>query len=392
VRHIVLIRATGLASSGGVITLANFLARGGFRLTVVCLEAASAAVPELSPGIELIGLESAAQRRLGKPWARVRAAVKLRGVLRNLDGDATYVVDSWTLPAVWLATGGKFRLGKAGLVYHTYDWLEPGLHPTISLRLERAACRAADLVVNSDRARARMQRTLYRLRETPLWVQNALPRSTPLPAMDRVLRRKLLRGNGASDACLLVYPTAVSNGESAQRLTFELINAFALLPERFHLATFFHEGAEHRRCLDLVASKRLQERVTFLPVVPLLQLIVYLGCADLGAILYDDCVSSGYFMASPDKLSLLAACGVPYVASDFPNLEAVTYRFGLGVCCDARDPVELARAIRELADGRVSLVERKAHVREVFERELYFEKHAGKLVEALRRVVEIRRG
>jgi len=210
--------------------------------------------------------------------------------------------------------------------------------------------------------------------------------------MDTVLRRELLRGNGASDACLLVYPTAVSNEDSAQRLTFELISAIALLPQRFHLATFFNKGTEHSRCLDLVASKGLQGRVAFLPTVPLPQLIGYLGCADLGAILYDDRVSSGYFMASPDKLSLLAACGVPYVASVFPNLEAVTYRFGLGLCCDARDPVELALAIRELAEGPVPLVERKAHVRQVFERELNFEKHAGKLVEALHRVVEIRRG
>jgi len=390
--HLLLVRETGLAASHHVVTLANFLAGEGFKLTVVCLDSASPAASGLSPGIQLIGLGSAAQHQLGKAWTRIRVAVKLRGVLRNLGGDAAYVVDSWTLPAVWLATGGRFRLGKAGLVYHTYDWLEPGLHPAISLRLERAACRASDLVVNADRARARMQRTLYQLRKTPLWVQNALPRSTPMPGFNAVLRDELLGGSDTPQSCLLVYPTAISNEDSSQRLTFELISAFALLPKRFHLATFFDKGSEHHRCLDLVASKHLQERVTFLPVVPLPQLIRHLGCADIGAILYDDRVSSGYFMASPDKLSLLAACGVPYVASDFPNLEAVAYRLGLGVCCDARDPTDLARAIRELAEGPVPLAERKARARGVFERELHFEKHAQKLAEALRRVVEIRHG
>ena len=390
--HIVLIRETELAGAGDVITLANFLAAEDFRLTVVCLDAPSPAVPRLSKGIQLIGLGSTAQQQLGKVWTRVRTAFKLHGVLRDLRGDAMYVVDSWTLPTVWLATRGRFRWRRAGLVYHTYDWLEPGLHPAISLRLERAACRAADLVVNTDRARARMQRTLYRLRETPLWVQNALSRSTPMPGFNAVLRNELLGGSDVPQSCLLVYPTAISNEDSSQRLTFELISAFALLPKRFHLATFFDKGSEHRRCLDLVASKHLQERVTFLPVVPLPQLIRHLGCADIGAILYDDRVSSGYFMASPDKLSLLAACGVPYVASDFPNLEAVAYRLGLGVCCDARDPTDLARAIRELAEGPVPLAERKARARGVFERELHFEKHAQKLAEALRRVVEIRHG
>jgi len=390
--HLVLIRETELAGAGNVVTLANFLAGEGFRLTVVCLDSASPAASGLSPGIQLIGLGSAAQHQLGKAWTRIRKALKLRGMLRDLNGDATYVVDSWTLPVVWLATGGRFRWREAGLVYHTYDWLEPGLHSTAYLRLERAACRAADLVVNADRARARMQRTLYRLGETPLWVQNALPRSTPMPGFDGGIRNELLGGSDVPQSCLLVYPTAISNEDSSQRLTFELISAIALLPKRFHLATFFEEGSEYHRCLEHVASKHLQERVTFLPVVPLPKLIAYLGCADLGAILYDDRVSSGYFMASPDKLSLLAACGIPYVASDFPNLEAVTYRFGLGICCDARDPVKLTLAIRELAEGLVPLVERKAHVREAFERELHFEKHAGKLVEALRRVMEIRRG
>jgi glycosyltransferase involved in cell wall biosynthesis len=121
----------------------------------------------------------------------------------------------------------------------------------------------------------------------------------------------------------------------------------------------------------------------FLEPVPFSELLHYVAAADLGAILYDDCKSSGYFMCNADKLSLLIACGIPYVASDYPNLEAVTYRYGLGLCCDPHNPQALAKRIQELAEGNPGLAERKKHVRKVFEDELHFERHGEKLVRAL---------
>lgn len=385
-------RETELAGSHHVITLVNFLVQEGFRVTVACAEAGSTPVDGLSPSAELVKLRPPGQGRLSGLAVRIQSAMRLRTLLRSRPTDILYVVDSWTLPTVWLATRGKFRWGRAKLVYHTYDWLDPTLHAGSHVTLERKMCRSSDIVVNTDRSRARLQQALYGLTRTPLHIPNFLPRATPQPVRDPAARRELLGGREVPEACLMVYPTAVWNQDSAQRLTFELIAAVARLPERYRLATFYREGVEHERCHGFVDSSGLQHRITFLPVVPLERLLHLLGSADLGAILYDDRASSGYFMASPDKLALLAACGVPYVGSDFPNLEAVTYRLGLGVCCNARDPADLARAIQEMGDGPAALAEKKAHVREMFERELHFEKHGRELVEALRRVVEIRRG
>ena len=79
---------------------------------------------------------------------------------------------------------------EQGWFHHTYDWLEPGLVAKLHQRLETRACRAADLVVNTDRSRARMKQTLYGLKTAPLWVQNCLSTTIPIPKPDEALRAK----------------------------------------------------------------------------------------------------------------------------------------------------------------------------------------------------------
>jgi glycosyltransferase involved in cell wall biosynthesis len=380
--RILMVRATDAGRSPHVQTLARFLAQQGFGVTVVCLEGEAGTTEE--EGVEVVRLGY----QLGGPALRktfqvLAAARALRRLVSGRDFDILYVVDSWTLPVLRLALGSTFRSRGRRLVYHTYDWLEPSLVRRAHVRLERAICRQADLVVNTDRSRARLQRTLYGLPRTPLAVQNCALRETPLPPFDAACRARLLGGAEGRDKVLMIYPTTVAHESSAERQHFGLIQAFAQLPANYHLATFWAEGAEYRRCRRAIAEFGLERRVTFLDPMPFARLREHVASADVGAILYDDSWSSGYFLCNPDKLSLLMNCGVPFVASDFPNLEAITYRHGLGVCCDSRDPHALAGAIRELAEGAVLLAERKKHVRRVFEDELHFERQAGVLVQAL---------
>ena len=159
---------------------------------------------------------------------------------------------------------------------------------------------------------------------------------------------------GAEDTgplCIIIYPTVVSNNESSQRMTWELIQAFCRLPENYRLVLFFREGVEYRRCLTACAQAGILNRVKFLSPMDFLRLLAYVASADMGAVLYDDRQSSGYFMCNADKLSLLAACGIPFVASSQPNLESVVYRYGLGECCDPKDASALAEAMKIVAEG-----------------------------------------
>jgi glycosyltransferase involved in cell wall biosynthesis len=122
--------------------------------------------------------------------------------------------------------------------------------------------------------------------------------------------------------------------------------------------------------------------------MPFSELLRYVACADVGAIFHDWKRSSGYWMASPDRLAGYVACGVPVLCSNVPNLEAIVYRYGLGLCCNPYDPVEIAQAIRKLVEEPPGLEERRRHVRAMFEQHLNFEAHGHKLVAALHELLK----
>lgn len=366
-----------------VVTLANCLREAGHTVDMICVEPGTEFVAGLRGGITVTGLGAGKASGLRKLKCRLAGAWRLRRNLQNRAFDVLYVVDSWTLPTLWLATFGSLRWPGANLVYHTFDWLEPGLVAEAHRRLERSACQRADLVVNTDRARARMQQTLYHLKAAPLWVQNCLSTAVPIPPPNELLRREMAGAADTSKLRLIIYPTVVSNAESSQRMVWELIQGFRRLPESYRLVLFYREGVEYRRCLNACVEAGISKRVRFLEPVPFLRLLDYVASADVGAIFYDDSESSGYFMCNADKLSLLAACGIPFVASDQPNLESVTYRHGLGQCCNPRDAAALAGAFRAVVEGVTPLAQWKQQARKTFLEYLNFEVHGRRLLAAL---------
>ena len=382
-RHIHLLRQTGLTGMFNVITLANCLRAAGHQVSITCIEPRAETIPGLDKDIAVTGLGVGKATGWRKLICRLQGAFRLWRHLRQQPFDLLYVLDSWTLPTLWLATAGKLRWPVARLVYHTFDWLEPGLVAETHRRLEKRICQQADLVVNTDRSRARMQQAFYQLQTTPLWVQNCLSTAVPIPPPDEALRREMTGAEDPAGLRIVIYPTIVSNAESSQRMTWELIQAFRRLPENYRLVLFYREGAEYRRCLAVCAEAGLSRRVKFMEPMPFLKLLNYVASADLGAVFYDDRQSSGYFMCNADKLSLLAACGVPFVASNQPNLESVIYRHGLGECCDPGDAAALAEAIQVVVAGPVPLAERKQLVRAAFLQHLNFEIHGPRLLAAL---------
>ncbi len=374
-----------------VITPANCLRDAGHTVEVVCVEPVTESVAGLREGVTVTGLGAGKASGIRKLKFRLDGARRLRRYLQCRTFDVLYVMDSWTLPTVWLATVGSFRWPRAKLVYHTFDWLEPGLVAESHRRLERKVCHRADLVVNTDRARARMQQTLYQLKTTPLWVQNCLSKAIAIPPPNESLRQELAGAADTSQLRIIIYPTVVSNAESARRMTWELIQGFRRLPESYRLVLFYREGDEYRRCLTACVEAGISNRVRFLEPVPFLRLLDYVASADVGAIFYDDSESSGYFMCNADKLSLLAACGIPFVASDQPNLESVTYRHGLGKCCNPRNTVALADAFRAVVEGVTPLAEWKQQARKAFLEHLNFEGQGLRLLAALDQLVKATR-
>lgn len=371
--RVVVLRWGRLTHMRNVSTLANALSRSNLDVRVVTMDGDGTGPSGLDAGIPWTGL-MCSRERMGSVRAHVTAGYRLARALAGVSVDLLYVVDSWMLPALCVARSLVPSLRRVPWIYHTFDWMDPGRHP-LHERLERWACRSADGVVNVDRSRARMQQAIYKLTAMPRVVPNYLSLREAIPPRDEATRARLLPpGAVAKDAILLCYPTFAAPA----RLTLELITAMRSVNPNVCLVTFLGEDAYGRQCRQRVEDTGLGSRVTFHEGVPYARLLELVAACDIGAIFHDYRLSSGYYMCNADRVSLFAACGIPFVGSDYPNMESLVLRHGLGECCDPTDPAAIADALNRLVEGGgAALGERRRRVHDAFERDLHFERNEG---------------
>jgi glycosyltransferase involved in cell wall biosynthesis len=370
-----LLRWGSLERSPHVVTLANFLCREGCGVLVATMESGYRPA-NLSERVVLRTFGRGPATGIAKLFAPVRLAGEIRSLLRSQCPDVLWVIDSWTLPPVLLAMGGRPRRRGGVFVYHTFDWLDPMLNSPVHMWYEGYALRRADLAINVDRSRARLHQTIYGLKDLPLWIPNYPSASPGAVASDGDLRRVL---GGSDESVLVICPSLAA----PQRLHLQLIEAFALLPARYRLLTFGAESEYFDTCCDHVRSEGLEGRVRWLPSMPYQELERYLAVADIGVILHDWQRSSGYWMANADRMAHCLRFGMPVVASNVPNMEALIYKWGLGACCDPYDPSDIARAIREVEEQPPGVDERRCNVQRAFKAELNFERRGRILMERL---------
>ena len=151
-----------------VITLANCLRDAGHTIDVVCVEPVTEPVVDLREGITVTGLGAGKRSGWRKLKCRLVGGLRLRRYLQRRTFDVLYVVDSWTLSTFVVGHSWQLEVAGVKLVYHTFDWLEPGLVAEAHRRLERKVCQRADLVVNTDLGKGPMQQTLYGLKNDAL--------------------------------------------------------------------------------------------------------------------------------------------------------------------------------------------------------------------------------
>lgn len=373
-------------------TVAEFLAHEGFDVHATCFRYGTEETIEevCHRGYRLVnitvpGSETAKITRL------LRTARAMRRVLQSTAHDILYALDVWTLPSLWIATRGRLRQNGGYFVYHTFEWIEPGVNRLSQVLLERLASRTADLVINAERTRGRLMQKLYGLRRQPLWVRNSLPLEFELPQRNPALRAELVGGQ-PDDPIVVICPSLVS----PERRSLELIQAFRLLPTKYRLVTLAGDGAYQNTCRRLVEKLNLGSRVMFYCRMSFREVMAHIVCSDVGVVLHDGRGSVGNYLAAPMRLSQLAAAGIPCVASALPSVEAVVYRLNLGLCCDEDSPQDIARAIREVAESEPGLVQRGLCARRAFERELHFAAGArglsaalGSILQSYERVTEI---
>jgi glycosyltransferase involved in cell wall biosynthesis len=376
--RVLMVRAGGWEQ--WVETVAHHLGDSGFDVHVLV---AQGPPPERKPGSAFSVVDVPGGHEPGVS-ALLRAALQLRRSLSSGAYDVLYVVDSWSAPVVWLATLGRLRWRRLPLVYHTFEWIEPKVHGRMRCWLEERLCRHADLVVNIDRVRGRVQQLVYGLDTPPLWIRNGLSRDYPIPPPSASAREALLGREPPADSVVVLSPSAVG----PERMGLELIRAMALLPPRFRLAMIRGRGPYQDLCAHTIDELKVADRVTLLPRMSFEQAMAYVANADIGAVFHNASSRSlGDYLANPMRISMFAACGVPVVATDLPTVSGDLYRYGLGLCADGGAAESIAETIRDLADSNLSRQERKETIRKAFVDALCFESGAGTLERALRELV-----
>ena len=346
---------------------ATYLIKAGYSLDFFCW----------GSGEPLPGLQPERYHEIKKKGAYSAfnlLVLLIRKLLFSNKYDIVYVQGAQQTPFLfWLPLLKK----RYRIIYHTQDFLEPGRHLFYEF-FERRFVQQAWRVICNEANRARFMKSYYRLKNMPDVIQTALPKDWPRPSRDETLRRKLLASSKIDmhEARLV----AVGGGYSSVRCSERLIEAMTLLPKnyRFIFTGLSDEGREALQKQQVVDRAIILERLDFQ------KLLDHYAVCDVGLLLYSNDGIGNYYQA-PGRLTEYMSAGIPFVASNFPNFELLSLKYGLGKVCDSEDPESIAKSIQDICE--VSVNERDRNREKLWtlaETVFSYEEQAVPLVEMLR--------
>lgn len=272
--------------------------------------------------------------------------------LIDLDPDLVHVHDRHPLPAA--AAYSRYRaahgLDSVPWVYDAHEWV-PGqmMAGPVDHRIAWKAAEAeliheaAAVLAVTDELGGRMQE-YHALPERPSTVING-PWGTQVPmAPDERLPLRTELGL-AEDVPLLVYVGRLA----PQRGIYTVVEALPHLPG-VHAAFVGSPDVAPRAALrDLADRLGVADRIHIVDYVPSASVTWYLASATAG--LSPLLPTPAHESAVPTKLREYLLAGLPSVVSDLREQARFVQDQGIGTVAAPGDPVDLARAVRELLDG-----------------------------------------
>ncbi len=276
----------------------------------------------LEDGIEVIRVAPVIGGGLGGKLGRVIKVLGwYLGVLLALKSRRVTCFNCHSLPVLPLSVVVKWWKGCV-LIYDPHE-LETetaglrGVRQRIARILERVLIGFSDAVCVVNRSIADWYEAVYGMRTVHV-VRNVPSRSIVIPARTGLLRQAVGLGPGT---LLFLYQGLLAPGRGID----VLIDAFSRLPSDRHLV-FMGYGELTDRIRTATTN---YPNLHFMPAVPPDVLQAYTADADVGVSLIEDiCLS--YRLCLPNKLFEYAACGVPAVVSDFPEMGGFVDRYGCG--------------------------------------------------------------
>ena len=274
-------------------------------------------------------------------------------VLGALRGKPISCFNCHSLPVLPLSVVVKLWK-RCTLIYDTHELetetaTSKGFRRTLMRLVERALIRSVDAVCVVNRSIAEWYEKAYALNR--VFVVRNVPQRLDAPPARTGLLRGAIQLNPL-DAQLFIYQGLFSKGRGIELL----IDVFFSLPNDKHIV-FMGYGELEGAIRNAVESS---PNIHFLAAVPPDQVKDYTVDADVGlSLIENECLS--YYLCLPNKVFEYAACGVPSIVSDFPEMGRFIDEFDCGWKCvpqlaplkaliESIEPVALERK-RANADG-----------------------------------------
>lgn len=274
-------------------------------------------------------------RACTRVWTHLNLMVRIAA----MRADVVHAHDVNTLVTAWLAA----KLSGAKLVYDAHE-ISTSREGYASLRnlvgaVEKLLMPRANGTITTTDARAKFFARAYSVAR-PVVLQNR-PRQQPL------LSSSQIRDELALDKPwpIIVYQGGVQQGRGLERL--------ARVAERVPNAYFvFIGGGRLDGILRQIAQElNIEDRVRFIPTVPLADLPSYTASADIGVQpIENTCLN--HYTTDSNKLFEYVQAGLPIVASDLPEIRRIVKGHNLGLLVPPGDSAALSTALNELVEDQ----------------------------------------
>lgn len=241
-----------------------------------------------------------------------------------------------TLPQGYFCS--KWRFKRKKLVYdsHEVQTSRTGYNSPIYGKLEKFLIGKIDTMIVENNTRAKYNEELYGFYPNVL---HNYPFKTISEELNKIDLHKEL--NLSPQEKILLYQGGIQVGRGLEKL----IEAIPLFKEG--TLVLVGDGNQKEELIQLVKQKQLENRVKFIPKVPLEDLPKYTKNAYLGFQVLNN-VCFNHWSASSNKLFEYMMAEVPVIACSFPEIKKVVIENEIGICVDSHSPEDIARGVNDL--------------------------------------------
>jgi len=255
--------------------------------------------------------------------------------------DVYHSNDLNTLPQGVICSKMKFsKSRRKKLIYdsHEVQTSRTGYSTWFHGRLERFLVRFADRMISENHTRAAYTKELYGF--YPAVVHNYPFVSKP----EEVLQVDLHEVLGiCKEEPILLYQGGVQIGRGLDKI----IEAVPLFKRG--VVVFIGDGRIKGELEKKVSEMGLEDRVKFMPKVPVGELIRYTPNGYLGFQVLNN-VCFNHYSALSNKLFEYMMSGVPVIACSFPEISWVVKKERVGICVDSHCHESIAHGVNYLLD------------------------------------------